>query len=352
MTTLVWVREKSLLWGGRKLYLVGGSILYTYIGFGAIDRGTNVLQVRPTTICPLNCIFCSVDAGPYSRNRVAEYIVDLETMLSTVKEIAEYKGGGVEALIDTIGEGLTYPHIVRFIKMLKEIPAISSIAIESHGATLTKNLVEALEEAGLDRINLSIDTLSPEKARLLQGVNWYRVDRVRAIAEYIARETSIDLHVTPVWIPGVNDEDVVEVVEWAYRIGAGKKYPPVTIQKYVVHKYGRRVPGVKPLSWREFWSWIRRFEESYGLRVSWNMQEWGMRRTRKYPCPYKRGHRVFVKIVAPGVFRGELLGVDSEHQVLVAVIGRGLRIGSTYLAEVIEDKDCLLIARAIREIHR
>ncbi|MCE4627148.1 MAG: radical SAM protein, partial [Desulfurococcales archaeon] len=31
---------------------------------GVIDRGTNVLQVRPTTLCPLNCIFCSVDAGP------------------------------------------------------------------------------------------------------------------------------------------------------------------------------------------------------------------------------------------------------------------------------------------------
>ena len=49
---------------------------------GVIDRGTNVLQVRPTTICPLNCIFCSVDAGPFSRNRWAEYIVSKESILT------------------------------------------------------------------------------------------------------------------------------------------------------------------------------------------------------------------------------------------------------------------------------
>jgi len=40
--------------------------LFGCIAFGIIDRGTNVLQVRPISECPLACIFCSTDAGPYS----------------------------------------------------------------------------------------------------------------------------------------------------------------------------------------------------------------------------------------------------------------------------------------------
>jgi len=346
------IKRVARVWNRRSLYLVESPVaLHTYIAFGVVDRGTNVLQVRPTTLCPLNCIFCSVDAGPYSRNRVAEFIVDFNTMVETFSEMARYKSGGLEALIDTIGEGLTYPRIFDLISALKKNPLVSSVALETHGALLTKQVVEKLWEAGLDRVNLSIDTLNPEKARFLTGTSWYSLERVVEVAEYIVRETSIDLHVTPLWIPGVNDEDVVKVVEWAYRIGAGKKWPPATIQKYVVHKYGRRVPGVKPLSWSEFWERIRKFEERYGLRVLWSMSEWGMRYQKRYPCRYSVGDKILVKVEAPGVFRGEFIGLDYDNNGVVAVVGREIGIGKTYLAEVIENKDCLVIARVIKETH-
>ncbi|MET1159449.1 MAG: radical SAM protein [Thermoprotei archaeon] len=345
------IREIAKIWGNRTLYVISSSnVIHTYIGFGVIDRGTNVLQVRPTTLCPLNCIFCSVDAGPYSRNRVAEFIVDLDTMINSVKAIAEYKGGGIEALIDTIGEGLTYPQIFDLIRLLKRLPSIESVALETHGLLLSIDIVKKLEEAGLDRINLSIDSLNPEKARFLQGVEWYDVNKVREIAEYIARETSIDLHVTPVWIPGINDKDVVEIIEWAYRIGTGKKWPPATIQKYVVHKYGRKIPGIKPLSWKSFWRWVREFESRYGLRISWDMSEWGMKRTKRYPCEYKRGDKLIVDVLAPGVFRGEFISVDKSKNVIITLTGKGIKIGYSYYAEIIEDRDCLLIARAIHRI--
>ena len=345
------IKQIAVIWGGRRLYLVKNYMLHTYIGFGIIDRGTNVLQVRPTTLCPLNCIFCSVDAGPFSRNRVAEFIVELDTLLNTFNEIARYKGGGLEALIDTIGEGLTYPRIFDLIRELKKNPLVSSVALETHGALLSKPVIDKLEEAGLDRINLSIDTLNPEKARYLQGVKWYDVRKVVEYAEYTVKETNIDLHVTPVWIPGLNDEDVVEVIEWAYRIGAGKKWPPATIQKYNVHKYGRKIPGAREISWSNFWRWIREFEEKYGYRVSWTMDEWGMRRLRPYPCPYRVGEKLVVEIKSYGVFRGEYLGVDHGRNRVLTVVGKHVHLNNYYLVEVIENKDCLVIAKAIKRIH-
>lgn len=336
---------------GRLVYRVGKDVpMYGYIAFGVIDRGTNVLQVRPTTICPLNCIFCSVDAGPFSRNRWAEYIVDKDAIIDAVEYAIRYKGGGIEALIDTIGEPLTYPNLIELVKGLKEIPGVRSVALETHGALLSEGLVRRLEEAGLDRINLSIDTLDPNKARFLQGVRWYDVRRVMRVAEFIARETSIDLHVTPLWIPGVNDKDVIDVIMWAMRIGAGKKWPPVTIQKYNVHKYGRKVPGVRPISWKRFWRWLEELEGRLGIKLRPTMEEFGMRYAPRIPCPVRRGDIVRAYIIARGWVKGEYLGIIPDVNRLVAVIKYRGGIRKNVYIKIIEDKDCLLIGRFIGEV--
>lgn len=344
------IKKIGVIWNRRPLYFVEGAPLYGYIGFGVIDRGTNVLQVRPTTICPLNCIFCSVDAGPRSKNRQAEFIADPDSIYEATVEIARFKGGGIEALIDTVGDPLTYPYLVKLVKKLKQNLYISSVALETHGALLTIKLIDKLNEAGLDRINLSIDSLDKEKAKYLQGTEWYDVNKVMRLAEYIVKETNIDLHITPVWIPGVNDKDVVEIIKWAYRIGAGKKWPPATIQKYNIHKYGRKIPGIKPLKWDEFWEKIKQLETTVGYRVSWKMDEWKMERRKRYPCPYRRSDKVVVKIIAPGLFKGEYIGVAVKKEWLVTVFGKKVRIGTEYYVKIIDDKDCLLIGKNLGEI--
>ncbi len=344
---MVEIIKKGTVWRKRDLYFVKGSPLFGYIAFGVIDRGTNVLQVRPTTLCPLNCIFCSVDAGPHSRIRWAEFIVDKDSIVEAIAEIASYKGGGVEALIDTIGDAFTYPWLIELVRELKSMPCIRSVAIETHGELLSRKIIVELDKAGLDRINLSLDTLDPEKAVFLQGVKWYNVRKVIELAEFIVNNTNIDLHVTPVWIPGVNDEDVKEVVKWAYRIGAGKKWPPATIQKYNVHKYGRKVPGAKVLSWRDFWRKLKDLERELGLRLTWSMEEWGMYRAPRYPCPYRRGDRLCARVLSKGIFKGEYVAEALNRPWLIALRGRRVRISDIVAVEIIEDQDSLLIGRMI-----
>jgi uncharacterized Fe-S cluster-containing radical SAM superfamily enzyme len=340
----VWRRA----WGRPVFYVARPFPLLGHIAFGVIDRGTNVLQVRPTTLCVLSCVFCSVDAGPRSRWRQAEYIVDPEWLAEWVHRVAVEKGVAVEALIDGVGDPFTYPWLPRLVRLLKETGVVRSVAAETHGATLSKKIVDVLEEAGLDRINLSIESLDEEKARRLTGTPWYSAKRVREVAEYVARETSIDLHVTPVWLPGLNDEDVVEIVEWAYRIGAGKKWPPVTIQKYIRHRYGRHPEGVKEVSWEKYWDWLRRLEEKLGKRLSWSMEEWGMSYAPRIKQPFRRGSRVKLQVAGPGWLRGEYLAVTLDKQRVVTLVGsRGLRVGSLTVARIIRDKDGIFIAKAL-----
>lgn len=347
---MIEVKAITQVYGSRGLYLVkSDEPLFTYVGFGALDRGTNVIQIRPTTLCPLNCIFCSVDAGPCSRNRVNEFYVELSSVIDTFDEIARFKQVGVEALIDTIGEPFTYPKLIALIKELRKRPYVKSIALETHGVFLNEKTIRELDEAGLSRINLSIETFNVDKARYIQGVNWYNPLRIKEFAEKLVKETNIDLHVTPVWLPGLNDEDLVEIINWAYRIGAGKKWPPATIQKFIAHRYGRKPPGVKHVDWGFFWRWIEDFESKHGFRVSWSMEEWGMFKTRRIPCPYRVRDVVYVKTVSKGVFRGEYLAVTLDKNILVLIKGR-VKPGGYYLVEIVDNIDCLIKCKVVEEI--
>ncbi|MEM2024800.1 MAG: radical SAM protein [Desulfurococcaceae archaeon] len=334
---------------GRLIYRVPKNApTFGYIAFGIVDRGTNVLQVRPTTICPQNCIFCSVDAGTRSTHRWAEYIVEPEAIVEgTTTAIAE-KESNVEALLDTVGDVLTYPRLVDLVKSLRETRGVKSIALETHGLLLSKQLVDRLAEAGLSRINLSLETLNAEKASYLYGTGAYRLDRVVEVAEYVARETPIDLHVSPVWLPGINDKDIVGVINWALRIGAGKKWPPVSIQKFVKHKHGRGY-GLREVSWVTFWHFIEDLQRKLGTRLKWNMSEWGMYYTKRVRNFLREGNIVEVNVISRGWLRGEYLGSYQRRSLVALFSDQGwLRIGQKYQAKVLSNKDGLNLAKVVK----
>lgn len=341
----------KVIGGSRnRLYIyVHGMPLVGHIAFGVIDRGTNILQVRPTTICPYNCIFCSVDAGPYSRYRQAEFVVDWRHLIRWAKLVIEAKGGDVlEALINGVGEPPTHPNIVEIVAELKRITP--RVAMETRGYTLTQSLIDALSRAGLDRMNISIDTLNAEKGSFLQGVPWYSVKRVKELVEYIARETSIDVHLTPVWVPGVNDKDIEELIEWGLRIGVGKRFPPFGIQKYEVHKYGRRVPGVREPTWREFREFLKRLESRFGIPLYYKKLDFGFKYTKRYPIMYGRGERLHVTIAMPGWLRGEVIAVDSNSSTLITVVNMEWRqeiVGKKIRVVILENQDGIYIAKPL-----
>ncbi|MDD1674710.1 MAG: radical SAM protein, partial [Methanomicrobiales archaeon] len=112
--------------------------------FGVIDRGTSLLQVRPSCSCNLSCPFCSVDAGPGSRTRMTSYEVDREYLAETVGSIAQFKGTGVEAHIDSPGEPMLYPDLVELVKDLRKIPEISVISMQSNGTLLGEEVITDL----------------------------------------------------------------------------------------------------------------------------------------------------------------------------------------------------------------
>ncbi len=306
----------------KRLIRIGKESSVPLIGtpfFGVIDRGTNLIQVRPTSVCSLSCIFCSTDAGPRSRMRIAEYLVDLNYLIEYVEMLCRIKGGGVEAHIDTVGDPFAYPKIVELIRRLREIPEIEVISAQTHGPLLTPRLIEELEKAGMDRINLSIDSLNEEKARYLSGTEWLKLSRILEVAKRIA-ESSIDLLVAPVWVPGINDEDIPQIIQFALSIGAGKKWPPLGIQKYEMYRRGRKV-RVREMSWRRFYSELRKWEEEFGVKLIIGPSDFGIRRAPTISSPYKQGEVIEVKIKFPGPRKGEIIGTTRERSIILTGLG-------------------------------
>lgn len=336
----------------RKLIYVEDSWpLIGHIAFGLIDRGTNLIQVRPTTLCPLSCIFCSVDAGPNSTRRQAEYIVPPELIVEWFRAIVKYKNiDDIQAHIDTVGDPLTYPKIVDLVQSLSEIKEVKVISLETHGALLNEKIIDELESAGLTRINLSIDSLDSELARKLSNTEWFDVNKVKDLAKYIAQSTKLDLIITPVWIPKLNDNEIPKIIKFALKIGAGKKCPPLGIQKYEAHKYGRKPKGVKPMSWREFYNKLREWERIFKVKLILKPDDFGIRKVKPIPKVAEVGECIKVKVVGIGWLKGQLIGVYKNRIITIVGTQKYIEdifslIGSKVKVRILRNKDNIYVGR-------
>ncbi len=330
----------------RGIVRIGEGIpLMGSVAFGLIDRGTNLIQVRPISSCPLSCIFCSTDAGPKSRTRRTEFLVDLNYLISWFERLVESKGiHDIEAHIDTVGDPFLYPKIVDLVRRLRDIPEVKVISAQTHGPLLTQKLIGELER-GIDRINLSIDSLEEGKAKYLAGSDWFRIDKVIEAAKRIS-QSSIDLLIAPIWVPGLNDEDIPRIIEFALRIGAGKRWPALGIQKYEAYKGGRKPKGVKPMSWGEFYRRLADLEGEFGVKLILSPDDFGIRKVRAVEPRLRKGEIVNVKVLGEGWKIGEVLAV-ARNRVVTVLDAPPLPPGSLMKVRVIRDRDNIYYARFV-----
>ena len=308
-----------------------------------------MIQVRPTSLCVLSCVFCSTNAGPKSKIRQTEYTVPLDYLIEEMDKIVEYKGRhGIEAHIDTVGDPFTYPHLAELVHQLNQIKGVETVSLQTHGALFNEKILDELSSAGLTRINLSIDALNPELARRLTDTDWYDVTRVMKLAEYIVENTRIDLLVAPVWVPGWNDEEIPKIIRWTIDLGAGKRFPPLGIQKYEVHKHGRKPKGMRYVSWRDFRRKLEEWENLFQTKLRLNREDFGIHKRQMLPVPYRRFETIQVKTVAPGWLKHEKLAVTPNNDRAITLVNaEHIPIGSKIKARILTNKHNIYLAEPL-----
>src|SRR3990172_6815462 len=126
------------------------------------QRQINYLRISVTDRCNLNCVYCS--AG--SITRLSHYdILRYEEIQRIVRIPA---GMGITKVRLTGGEPLARPDFVKLVAMIAQIDGIDDIAVTTNGILLGKYAQE-LKEAGLNRVNVSLDTLKRERFAQITG---------------------------------------------------------------------------------------------------------------------------------------------------------------------------------------
>lgn len=234
----------------------------------SFGRTVKNLRIAVTNRCNLSCIYC---------HREGENSPGKEMSAERIAEIAiAFYELGVKKLKLTGGEPLLRNDICDIISMM---PEFEEISLTTNGMFLDEIAFD-LKESGLDRVNISLDTLNPETFRFItSGGNINRViEGIRSAVE--ANLTPIKLNM--VLMKNLNDKEVFNMLEFASSFNKGKTN--------VILQLIELIPNSKT---RDFYLNPEKFEEEFS-KISTAIKIRDMHKRKQFFTPFG-----IVEIVKP-----------------------------------------------------
>jgi cyclic pyranopterin phosphate synthase len=175
----------------------------------AYQRRIDYLRVSLTDRCNMRCVYCMPEQGMTFQPRP-----ELLTSDELLRVLRAAAAAGFRKIRLTGGEPMLRPDIVELVRDIKAIPGIEHIAMTTNALRL-RHLAAPLKAAGLDRVNISIDSLDAEKFRLMTRGG--SLDDVWAGIEAAAEAGLQPLKLNVVIVRGMNDEEVVRLAALTQR---------------------------------------------------------------------------------------------------------------------------------------
>ena len=165
-------------------------------------RRIDYLRISLTDQCNLRCVYCMPEDMAF---RPGADLMQDEELIRLARLFAEL---GFHKFRLTGGEPTIRQNVVGLVQQLAALPDVREVAMTTNGVLL-KHLARPLAQAGLHRLNISLDTLDPHKFRNL--TRWGNVDDVHAGIQ-AAQAAGFAIKLNAVVARGINDrEDVVEL---------------------------------------------------------------------------------------------------------------------------------------------
>lgn len=191
-------------------------------------RKIDYIRISVTDRCNLRCFYCMPKEGVKPLKHVD--ILTFDEIVRLCRCFAEF---GVNKIKLTGGEPLVRKNLVGLVRSIKDIEGIKNVTLTTNGVLLKEQLPDLIE-AGLDAINISLDTLNPEIYAKITGspVLQEVLDGIKQALTY--EKLNVKVNCLP--IPGVNEDDILKIAELAkdtrvnvrfiemMPIGLGKNY--------------------------------------------------------------------------------------------------------------------------------
>ncbi len=211
----------------------------------SFGRKINYLRLSVTDRCNLRCVYCMPAEGVRKLSR--QEILSYEELLLLADTAV---GIGIEKIRITGGEPLVRKGILDFLTSLSRIPGLRQLVLTTNGLLLPE-MAEGLRKAGVQRLNISLDSLRPETFnRITRGGDLGRaLEGIR-----IAEEIGFPIKLNMVVMRGINDAEVVD-------------FARLTLDKPRTVRFIEYMPAVKAMDWQSVVvpgdEIIRRIGEAY-----------------------------------------------------------------------------------------
>ncbi|MGF9910875.1 GTP 3',8-cyclase MoaA [Brevibacillus porteri] len=174
------------------------------------NRPLRDLRISVTDKCNFRCRYCmpaeifgpDFEFLPQSKLLTFEEITRLTQIFTSL---------GVGKIRITGGEPLMRRNLPELIRMIREVEGVQDIAMTTNGSLLSRH-AQALKEAGLDRVTVSLDSLDNERFGMLNG-RGYQVDAVLEGIR-VAADVGLTIKINMVVQRGVNDQDILPMARY------------------------------------------------------------------------------------------------------------------------------------------
>ena len=173
------------------------------------QRAITYLRISVTDRCDLRCVYCMSEEMSFLPKR------DLLTLEELDRLCGVFIDRGVRKLRITGGEPLVRRDVMHLFRRLSrhlDSGALEELTLTTNGTRLA-HFADELASLGVKRVNVSLDTLDPEKFRAItrRGDLSVVLGGIRA-----AREAGIKVKINAVALAGVNEHEIADMIAWAH----------------------------------------------------------------------------------------------------------------------------------------
>src|SRR4051794_36313076 len=175
-------------------------------------RSISYLRVSVTDRCDLRCFYCMSEDMTFLPK------ADLLTLEELDRLCSAFIAKGVRKLRLTGGEPLVRRNVMSLVRSLSrhlDTGALDELTLTTNGSQLARFAGE-LADCGVRRINVSLDTLAPEKFRAI--TRWGDIDKVLAGIE-AARSAGLAVKINAVALKNLNEDEIPALMRWAHGKG-------------------------------------------------------------------------------------------------------------------------------------
>ncbi len=331
-------RLKNKLTGNPVTYIHqnSGIPLIGNVAFGIVYRNSSIIEIKPVTSCNLDCVYCSISEGLSSKKH--DFVVEKDYLVQELQKLIDFVAEPVEVHIGVQGEPFLYADLENLFADLQAMKNVHTISIDTNGTLLNKEMIDRIAKYDKLQLNLSLDAIDEEKAKLIAGTKSYNVKHVKEVIAHASKKLKVI--VAPVLTQGYNEDEMGKIILF---IKSLEVKPILGIQNFLKYKTGR-IPA-EEISWDKFYMMLDAWENKYDIKLKLNKDDFNIRKTKDLPKPFKEGEVVSVVLKCPDRFPDSSIGAAKGRN--ISIPGCPFKEGKAVKVKIVRDKHNVFVGRLI-----